>query len=587
MPLFTLFLAIALVALQPSAPPLDLRALDKYSEAWGETETRTQFEAEARADFGGRGVEVADYFLRHTGTPPRNDAFFFILRSVADVDTALALIRALPRPPAHESGLLDRYFGEVGVAIAAVLEDDSTSRDPRVVAALEEAIVTARRLPESRHEVLELVRLLGMARSTGAAGALSRLAADPDAQVRTAAAAALGQSETGGAIGATPASPASQLLRLLASDPSPSARQQAAASLALVEGSAIDEGLRDALDREREPPVVDSIIGALQRRGAPVSDARCRGLVARAWEAHVAQQMLECWRRQGATREELLESATTWNATGRAATLVALTSAATPGSPRRLMISQEVRTVSFEPAVRDRLLESAVWSLSQGDAISASTRDTAEQALWMLSEQSMGRAIDYADRVTPTTARFQVSAALASANAAAYDRVRRPRQSAATFAIAFAVGMLGIWRARFRRPLLLMAVSIAGWAAWMLQAGGVRNLPPAPLAPLTVAAVAFLSAGLVAAAASMIPRRGRGVWLTIVRVTLTLLGAALVAGVTGLGTRSARLFPSDLAGWEVITDPLAMAVFAVGIAAVLLVVDRALRVRRRDQADNW
>jgi hypothetical protein len=580
LPVLRISSAIAILVLQAAAPSLDVQLLEKYSNAWTDSAAGSQLEEQARADFGGRGVEIANHFLIHTGPRPRNDAFLFVLRAVGDPDTALALIRALPSPPTRESGILDRHFGEISAAIEAVLTKDATRRDPRIVAALEQAISMARSKPSGigRHEALEGVRLIGMCRSAEAARGLSRFTADPDPEIRTAAASALGQLEPAtAAAAADPASPAQDLLRLLVSDSSPTARRQAADSLGSVEGVAIDTGLRAALDDERDPRVVDGIVQALRRRGTPVEDPRqCRDLIGRTWEAAVAQQMLDCWRRQGPSREELVQAALDGSAAQRAAALTTLTMPDALASARSLVVDRSAQTVLFEPPLRDRLLEAAVWVLSQGEAISASTRDTAEQALWNLSGRRMDRATVYADRVTPNAARFRASAALARADAGAYDATRRPPQAVIALTIALAIGLFSVRRSPMRRPALLMTMSAAGWALWTFQASGVRDLPPPPLQLLSVAALALFSAGIATGAAALIPRRARTVSSTMIRVVLTLITAAWMAGTICFGTRSARLFPSDLEGWELIFDPLGAAILAAGAAAILMVIDRVL-----------
>ena len=581
LPVLSVSAAIAILLLQAAPSSLDLQLLEKYSNAWADADAGSQLDEQARADFGGRGVEIANHFLIHTVPRPRNDAFFFVLRAVGDADTALALIRALPSPPTRESGILDRHFGEISAAIEAVLAKEATRSDPRIVNALEQAISTARNKPYGigRHEALEGVRLIGMCRSAEAARVLARFTADPNPEVRAAAASALGQLEP--ATAADPASPAQNLLRLLVSDSSPSARRQAADSLGSVEGAAIDTGLRAALDDERHPLVVDGIVQALRRRGTPVADPRqCRDLMGRTWEAAVAQQMLDCWLRQGASRDELVQAALDGSATQRAVALLTLSLRDPLASARPVVVDRSVQTVLFEPPLRDRLLEAAVWVLSQGEAISASTRDMAEQALWNLSGRSMDRATAYADRVTPNAARFRASAALARADPGAYDATRRPQQAVIAMAIALAFGLLIVRRSPLRRPALLLTMSAAGWALWTFQASGVRDLPPPPLPLLSVAALALFSAGAATGAAALIPRRARTVSSTIIRVVLTLITAAWVAGVICFATRSARLFPSGLEGWELIFDPLGAAILAAGAAAILMAIDRVLPMPR-------
>jgi hypothetical protein len=580
LPLLSVSSAIAILLLQAAPASLDLQRLEKYSNAWADSVAGSRLEEQARLDFGGRGVEIANHFLIHTGPRPRNDAFFFVLRAVGDPDTALALIRALPRPPTHESGILDRHFGEIAAAIEAVLTNEATRRDPRIVAALAQSISTARNKPSGsgRHEALEGVRLIGMCRGAEAARVLARFATDPDPEIRTAAASALGQLEPAtAAAAADPGSPAQDLLRLLVTDSSPSARRQAADSLGAVEGAAIDAGLRAALDEERDPRVVDGIVQALRRRGTPVDDpGQCRDLIGRTWEAAVAQQMLDCWLRQGISREELVQAALEGPATQRAVALFTLTMPVPLASARSLVVDRSVQTRLFEPPLRDRLLEAAVWVLSQGEAISASTRDTAERALWNLSGRSMDRATAYADRVTPNTARFRASAALARADARAYDATRRPHQAVIALTIALAFGLLIVRRSPLRRPALLLTMSAAGWALWTFQASGVRDLPPPPLQLLSVAALAFFSAGTATGAAALIPRRAQNLSSMIIRFVLALITAAGVAGVICFATRSARLFPSDLEGWELIFDPLGAAILAAAAAAILMAIDRVL-----------
>jgi HEAT repeat protein len=296
-------LAILLVA---GRFPVDLNGLQKYEAAWSEPKPAAALVDEARAEFGNRGVEVADYFLKHTEPRPRNDAYFFVLRAVGDTETALVLIRALPNPPTHESGTLDRHFGEVEAAIRAVLETNDPARaDPRIVSALLEAVATARAKPygTGMHITLAAIGLLGLCRSTDAAKALQVLAANADAQIRTAVANALGRlTETPETQPTQQASPVTTLLHILKADPNAEARRQAAESLGGLNAGEpnIVAELRSVLSTEKDPQVVDAIIQGLYRQGAPIQDpGQCRELIARAWDAFFAKQMLDCWRVTG------------------------------------------------------------------------------------------------------------------------------------------------------------------------------------------------------------------------------------------------------------------------------------------------
>lgn len=567
--------------------PADLQRIEKHGAAWTLSADEAQASVEeARTDFAGRGVEIADHFLLHTGPRPPNDAFFFLFRVVGDAETAIALIRALPNPPTHESGMLDRHFGEISVAIEAVLTGGAARGDPRVVAALETALATARRKPYNAgmHEALEAVRLIGMCRTAQAARALARLAADSDATIRAAAAEALGDfkipvDSAARDPAAEPVSPARELIRILSSDPSPPARREAGESLGSVDAPEVAPGLRAALNTEQDPHVVDAVIQSLRRRGVPLEDpAECRRLIGRTWEAGVAEQMLDCWRRSGIASEELEQMALTGGAMERAVALFAISTPA--ARTRSLIVARSPEPLHIDPGVRTRLLEAAAWTLSQGDRISSSTRERAEQALWTLSEMRMDRALEHADGIAPHVARFRTSEALARADLASYDAARRRQQAMLTALIAVGLGVLSLVRSPLSRPAMLMAVSVAGWAAWTLQASGARDLPPSPFWLLTVAAIAFVSAGATTGAAALIaPVAARGAGPVAVRAILTIIASGIVAGVVCGTTRNARLFPGSTEGLSLIFDPLAATIMAIAVAAILLVVDRLLPSR--------
>lgn len=568
------------LALLAALSAADLERLEKYEAAWAGSGDAQALAEQARVDFAGRGVEIANHFLTHTDARPRNDAYFYVLRTIGDAETALTLIRALPSPPAHESGMLDRYFGEIAVAIEAVLTSNATRSDPRIVAALDETIAAARgkAYGSGAHEALEAVRLLGQCRSAEAARVLRRLAADRDAAIRQAAAGALGQLGPTADVASDGASPAQALLRLLSSDPSPTTRRQAAESLGFLDAPETVRGLQAALRVEPDPRVVDALVQSLRRRGAPVDDpVQCRDLIGRTWDAGVAEQMLHCWNRPGVAREVLVEAALDGPPTQRAAALFALAAPRPPAPqvPSLVPDRSPPEPVRFDPPTRDRLLDSAVWVLSQGDVISNSIRDTAERALWNVSGRNMGLSLQHADRVTPHGARFHASSALAQADAIAYDATRRPRQLAIALLIALGIGLMTVARSPLRRPAGLLAASAAGWAVWTLQGSGVRDLPPPPLQLLSVGALAFLSAGAATGGAALVARRASpGRTSSAVRIMMTLIAAGIIGAVVCSVTRNARLFPSDMEGWELIVDPLAAMILAVVAGAILVAIDR-------------
>lgn len=562
----------------------DVQRLEKYEAGWAGSGDARALAEQARADFAGRGVEIANHFLTHTDARPRNDAYFYVLRTIGDAETALVLIRALPNPPAHESGILDRHFGEIAVAIEAVLTSDATRSDPRIAEALDEAIAAARAKPygSGAHAALEAVRLLGQCRSAEAAGVLRRLAADRDAAVRTAAAGALGQlGVTGAPLPPDRTSPAQDLLQLLSSDPNPPTRRQAAESAGFLDAPEVVPALQAALRAESDPRVVDAIVQSLRRRGAPVDDPMlCRTLIGRTWEAGVAEQMLDCWNQSAVAPDAFVEAALDGPATQRAAVLFAL---ASPQPRVRSLVRLPPEPSSFDPPIRARLLDSAVWVLSQGDDISSSIRDAAERALWEISGRDMGLSLQHADRVTPHAARFRASSALARADLPAYDATRRQRQAAMAMLIALGIALVMLVRSAPRRPIALLAASAAGWAVWSIQASGVRDLPPPPLQLFSVGALACLSAGLATTGAAVVaPRPSPGRVPAAVRIVLVLAAAGVISATVCGVTRSAGLFPSDMGGWELIFDPLAAMMLAVIAAAILMSLDGIVsRVRQR------
>lgn len=231
----------------------------------------------------------------------------------------------------------------------------------------------------------------------------------------------------------------------------------------------------------------------------------------------------------------------------------------------------------FDRPTQERLLDAAVWVLSQQDAISGSARDVAEQALWNLSGRDMQTSLEYVDRVRPVSARFHASSAMGRTSTTAYNAIRRWQQSAIASVVALAFALVGAVRASVRRPATLMAISAIGLAAWSWQASGVRDLPPPPLQLITVAAIGFLSAGAMTAAAALVPNpSAAGRLFGAVRVTATVIAAGVMGLIVCAVTRIAKLFPSDQGGWETIFDPLGSAVLAIPVATLLIVVDHVI-----------
>jgi HEAT repeat protein len=560
----------------------DITKLQNYEAAWSEPNPPKALVEQARSEFRGRGTDIAAYFLKHTDPRPRNDGYSFVLRTVGDAETALVLIRALPNPPTHESGMLDRHFGEVEAAIQAVLENEAARNDPRIVPAPVQAIEAAQAKPGGvgMPAALVAVGLIGRCGSADSVRALRKLAADADPALRAAAAEALGDlAAESTAQSAAGDSLVRALLRALESDPNAEVRRQAAESLGRFGAPETILGLRSALSGEKDPRVVDAILHSLDRSGAPVRDPeQCRELIARTWDVFFARQMLDCWGAR-AGREEILDAALAGPAVERAAALAWVTAVEKPvplvkPSPD----IREPEPVRFDPTLRERLLGSAVDVLSQGKQISESTRDSAEKALWRISGGNMPLALGYADRVRPKLARFQVSAALARADRRAYDAYRRRRQFRLAMLLALGIGVF-LFFGSVRRGTALMAAAAAGWGFWSLQATGVRELPPPPLGLLSVPAIAFLSAGMVMAAAVFMRRRkpGAGRARAVLRAVLAVGGAGVLAFVICGVTRATRLFPIGMEGWELFFDPAESLLLAVSVAAALAAAAGLLR----------
>lgn len=584
---------------------------------------------EARAHFAGRGPDIAQRFLTHTERPPDSQAYYFLLEAVGDTETTLALIRSLWAPPKVVSGpaisgggrtwLLERDKSEISVAIESVLVNEAPRRDPRVVAALLEAIANLRP-KDPRHgpgDAAMVVTLLGRCTGPDATTALQSLAEDPDAIVRGLAVQGLG--ESAGAAG--PASTLATVARMLRADPDPRARVEAATALGKMGSAEGITPLREALATERNAQVMDAIVLALVQLKSPPSEPKtCGEVVARTWEVHAARFPFTCWR-AGVPPEELTEAAINGPLQLRALALYALIEkvaehgksqrqlvfspravappppAAPPGAEPITIIPIQPPTAGpgpraeFDESTRGRLLASAVEVLSRpsaafpgkGGEISFSTVTVVLDALWEIADRDMSVALKSADRISTPRARFvsqgryAASYTLHGKNPAAYVEYRRPRQASAGALLAAVLGLLLVWR-RTRRAGASLVVAALAWSLWSLSATPMRELPPPPLQFLTLSAIAFLSAGAsVAAVALMTQRTEPGGLASAVGRGSAALGIAAVTAFFACGyTRWYDIFPIGGEGWELIFDPIGAAIIAAMAAVVLATLDRVV-----------
>lgn len=591
---------------------------------------------EARALFAGRGPDVARYFLTHTDMPRANGAYFFVLQALADTDTALVLIRALGDPPKIVSGfvvkpgdstsILNRDILEVFVAIEGVLVNDSVRSDPRTVAALVEAIARLRAKPWDPHYAGMAVTLLGRCAGPEAVAALQKLAADPDTAIRSLALEGLGhaasaavnvnsnreqpgraaEDEKKDQSSALPA-----IARALGANLDPRARAKAATALGNLGSADGVPPLRDALARERHPQVVDAIVLALQKLGAPLTDPQsCREVVGRTWEPAAARFPFACWR-ASASREAVIEAATRGPTQLRALALYSLVEravyateppvvalapppmAAPPAPPGATAVTNvpipppESSRVSFGEATRKRLLASAAETLSRpittspgkGEGISDETAQLVYDAMWEISGRNMATALAYADRISPPLAarhadagRYWASYYLENKDRSAYLDYRRPRQAAVAIMLALAFGILLAWQ-KTRRAAVTLVLAALGWSVSSFFETSMRELPPPPLQFLTVTAIAFLSAGFSVAGMALWKSRATGTALRAIgRAVASITVAAVLAFAVCVFVHGA-FFPGAGGGWELIFDPLGSVVIAVPVAVALAFVD--------------
>jgi hypothetical protein len=602
----TVLIAAVAVAAAVQAQPLSPTEIDKLSRF--EQERR---HAAARAEFTGQGARIAEHFLRNTGTPPAQGAYFLVLEAVADSETAFALIRGLVEPPEPESGpefesggrrqRLARFEGEIEVALEGVLASSAVARDPLVAGQLAEAVARLRAKPRgiARGTALRAVGLLGKCDSDAAREALRRLATDAEADFRTAAMAALG------AAGSAP--DAALLARALAEDMQPRARAEAAAAIAKLQGREALPALRRSLAEERNPEVIDAVVQALAAlKSLPDDPQQCFEAAARTREAHAAALAIGCWRAQ-ASREALLQAALEAPPMVRALAIASLFERPAPRDaplvrlPRTVVPAQPVSPgarasvgilpqssapaapPAFDEATRKRLLDSAVQVLSRAvrghgakpDTIAPSVADRLNALLFEVAGGDMRLALEYADRIaTPASrsnndGRLTASAALSRSDARAYEDARRPKQAmlAATLA-ACALVLLAF--PLTRGAAVAAALPLAAWAVWSLYVGGVRELPPLALAPLTVTGSASIVASVTAALALTWRSRGHAQgWTGSLVLGAGAIGVAAAAAFFVCGAaRWYDVFPIMSEGWELIFDPLGAALAAAPLTAL-------------------
>ncbi|MBK5294308.1 MAG: HEAT repeat domain-containing protein [Acidobacteriia bacterium] len=549
---------------------------------------------EAWRDFGGRGPALAQHFLHHVKASPGNTAFFFLFSTVGDANTAQQLIQALLNPPLPQGMALGRDPAELGIAIEAVLKNETVRTSPTVLRALTETVKNARQQLGGTRVAEVAISLLGKCRTPEAERQLQQLATDSDRAIRAAAVEALANTlsfEAGQTVQGT-----------LAGDVDPDIRARAAASLARSQSPEAIASLQAALLRETDPLVIDETVRSLTNlRALPQDPMACLEAANRVWDASAAQPLFDCWRAT-ANREDLITQATVGGWTVRAFALHALAEiprsldqrivplVARPPAPIPRPASSSNRagtgmavnppsaaipTPSFEQATRDRLLQSCVDILSQNisglpapNSLSYSTAQLVRDAFWEISGRNMVVALAFADRIVPmlgrytSIGRFGESYDLHSRDGPAYASRRRPWQLLAAGLAGLLISALLMLK-RLRKIAVAMLASLCMWALWSAFQTDVRELPPPPLFFLTVSCLAFLSAGLVAGAFALMPVRG---W---VKVTAGAVVAGACAFLVCGFTRWTSLFPIGAEGWELIFDPFGSALLAVPAALVL------------------
>jgi HEAT repeat protein len=566
----TPFIAVAFAAALSSA---ELQQLGTYDGAW--SNPTPELNAEARTAFAGRGRDIVDHFLRHNDPRPRNDAYFFVLSALGDVEATLALIEALPDPPRVESGILDRFEGEITSLIEAILEKSAVGADERVVPALLAAVDRSRRRPGREPVVTQVIELIGRCQGPAALAALERFAGDGDPKVRATAAESLGRLDAGkkkedqaAAIG--------NLARMLDSDPNAEARRQAAESLGrLGLGDAIDP-LRRALDRDQDSRTIDAIVFSLEHLGAPVTDpASCRRIAERCWEAEAARPLFERWK-PTADRQALLDAATSAAPALRALALeeilglgrgavrsrVALVSEppvpqplrqndVTTGGARVAPARPQLPAAPappppLEPEILLSLRESSLDLL--GRKISLSSYQIAANTLWALAGEKISTALPWTDRISERNARYWASSFLAYRDRAGYDTYRRLREGLAAVVSAALFLLILVVAPQWRAAATVGLASALGWGVSAFSVDGPLSLPPWPLPLSTVRFLVGVSVGMGSAAA---------IYLNRLRPLAGALGAGAMFFALYILTREIGFFvPDAQEGWAFLFDPI-------------------------------
>ena len=616
-----------------SLPTADLDRLKTYDNFWGRLQGQKwgntadpELEKalkEIQKSFGGRASEIANHFLKHVDPAVSNDSIFLVLTVVGDVEAALILIRAMNHPPKVESGAeirkgvyLERYVGEIEMAIEATLTNDGVRKDPRVVSALVETVAGARTPHGENGNGSRAIRLLGLCQNPHAIEALEEFASDPEASIRAAATEALGKAGTSSTPGEKPKrSTIGTLVQTLQQDSDRQTRLQTVRSLATLGDSEGIKTLRNTVIEEKDPMVVDEIVKALEEVKSPIEDPKtCYDIMGRCWEAGACGRLFQRWQ-VSASREEVIKSALEGPPPTKALAINFLTAAserseyqslflphvAPPipppvlpnGSLAKIQIvprpSAPTRpqqpTPLFEPAMRQPLLTSAVAALSndvtsfpkRGNEISYITALMLMDGLWELAERKMDVALKAADQIKLShgrytgAGRYGVSHHLHLKDKVAYVTYRKPRQLAYGFSLALPILPLLLFR-RSRRSSALFVTSILLWGIWTLSTKSIREFPPYPLSFLTTSLIAFTSCGVVTAILALLPENPFTSRLLrrIARVPLAVMGSGATAFFVCAWSRSRGYFPIGSEGWDLIFEPLGSSILA-GAGALLLV----------------